>query len=116
MSATRLSRKVARRIGENIRRRRRDDLRLTQEQLAEAAGGYESGYIGEIERAVKQPSLGLLLRIAQALDTSVSRLLEGVDGDPQREASRLRIKRQLRRQIEDREGELKDLLDRYLRY
>lgn len=104
---------VAARIGANIRRRRKVEMKLTQEQLAEA-GGYEPGYISEVERAVKRPSLGFLINIARALDTSASELLAGVDEPPQPEPPELRSHSNLGHEIQDRFQELQGLLEEYL--
>lgn len=49
---------------------------LTQEQLAERAG-LSVPYISHIERAVKQPSLEALVRLAAALDITLDQLLAG---------------------------------------
>ena len=52
----------------------RNEKDLTQEQLAEKVG-ISTVYMGEIERDIKQPSLSVLLDIAEALDVSVDYLL-----------------------------------------
>lgn len=52
----------------------RNSKDLTQEQLAEKVG-ISTVYMGEIERDIKQPSLSVLLDIAEALDVSVDYLL-----------------------------------------
>ena len=110
MSSVRLTRKMVLRIGNNIRRRRKEVLKLTQEQLAEA-GGYEPGYIGEIERAVKQPSLTFVVRIADALQTNVSEILQGIDSDPIRDQARREARRMVRRRIQENLCELQELLE-----
>ena len=109
-----LSRQVAARIGANIRQRRKQELKLTLEQLAEA-GGYEPGYISAVERAVKQPSLNFIFTIARALDTTAERLLQGADHDPERESERSRSQWRVRRQIGGAIRELEQLLDDFLK-
>ncbi|HSR69238.1 MAG TPA: helix-turn-helix transcriptional regulator [Acidobacteriota bacterium] len=105
--------KIAARIGANIRKRRKLELKLTQEQLAEA-GGYEPGYISEVERAVKRPSLGFLFNIARALNTSAAELLEGVDETPLEEVMEQETDPDLRFEIQNRFQELHGLLEEYL--
>lgn len=63
-------------IGLNIRKRR-DEVGITQEALAEKVG-LSPGYIGVIERGEKLPKLAVFIRIANALETSSDRLLSGV--------------------------------------
>jgi transcriptional regulator with XRE-family HTH domain len=61
----------------NIGNRIRDErlrARLTQWQLAEKAGCNES-YIGQIERGVKNPSLEIIVNIANALNITVDFLI-----------------------------------------
>ncbi|HSR50012.1 MAG TPA: helix-turn-helix transcriptional regulator [Acidobacteriota bacterium] len=106
---------IAARIGANIRRRRKVEMKLTQEQLAEA-GGYEPGYISEVERAVKRPSLGFLINIARALDTSASELLAGVDDPPQPPVPSLQGIPDLSEEIQTRFQELQGLLEEYLHH
>jgi transcriptional regulator with XRE-family HTH domain len=36
------------------------------------------GYVGELERGDRSPSLATILRLAEALDTTASALLEGM--------------------------------------
>lgn len=50
-----------------ILRERRTARAMTQEQLAEAAGIHPK-YVGMLERGLRQPTLDVLLRLAQALD------------------------------------------------
>lgn len=61
----------------NVGNRIRDErlrARLTQWQLAEKAGCNES-YIGQIERGAKNPSLEIIVNIANALNITVDYLL-----------------------------------------
>lgn len=63
-------------IGQNIRKRR-DEMGITQEALAEMVG-LSTSYIGAIERGEKLPKLTVFIRIANALEVSSDRLLSGV--------------------------------------
>jgi transcriptional regulator with XRE-family HTH domain len=67
---------VAEQLGLNIRvsRTRRQ---LTQEGLADAAELHPT-YISEIERGKRRISVETLLKIAKALNCSVSELLDGI--------------------------------------
>lgn len=47
---------------------------LSQERLGEATG-LSTNYIGEMERGLKAPGLGVLVRLARALDVSLHELL-----------------------------------------
>lgn len=64
-----------REIGGRIRKLR-EARDLTQEALAERAG-ISPTYQSRIELGDKRPSLGVLVRIATALDITVDRLLTG---------------------------------------
>ena len=55
-------------------RRRRYELDLSQEQLAEKAD-FHVNFIGGIERAERNPSLLSLVSLAKALDCSLIELL-----------------------------------------
>lgn len=61
-------------LGRRIREER-TKLRLTQEQLAEAAEVNES-YIGQVERGEKNPSLETVVSIANSLGVTVDYLLQ----------------------------------------
>lgn len=61
-------------LGTRIREERMK-LRLTQEQLAEAAEVNES-YIGQVERGEKNPSLETVVSVANALGVTVDYLLQ----------------------------------------
>ena len=67
-------RKFAVLIGARIRKLR-EELGFTQAVLAEAVD-LESGYLSQVERGRKLPSLGALLRIAEALKTTPADLLQ----------------------------------------
>ncbi|MHB8132561.1 MAG: helix-turn-helix domain-containing protein [Mobilitalea sp.] len=60
-------------LGNRIREER-IRAKLTQEKLAEAVGCNES-YIGQIERGMKNPSLEVIVNIANALGCTVDHLL-----------------------------------------
>lgn len=60
-------------VGSNVRKRRQL-AGLTQEQLAFAAE-IDLTYIGGIERGKRNPSVLVLARIAEALDTEPAELL-----------------------------------------
>lgn len=53
----------------------RKKIGMSQEVLAERSG-YDSGYISQIERGIRRPSLKALTRIADALSIPVACLLE----------------------------------------
>ena len=59
-------------LGEAVRRLRLE-AKMSQEQLAEAAGT-DLTQVGGVERGVRNPSYTTLLRLAAALDTSVGEL------------------------------------------
>jgi transcriptional regulator with XRE-family HTH domain len=61
-------------VGRNVRRLRKE-RGLTQEQLALDAG-IDLTYLGGIERGRRNPSVSVLGRIAAALGSAPSRLLE----------------------------------------
>lgn len=60
------------RFGKAIRRRRRE-LDLSQEKLAEISGLHRT-YISSIERGQRNPSLENIENLAKALDISISSL------------------------------------------
>ncbi|MFA6175534.1 MAG: helix-turn-helix transcriptional regulator [Phycisphaerae bacterium] len=64
------------RFGLNVRQRR-ESLTFTQEKLAERAE-LDPSYISGIERGVRNPSVTSIVRVAKALGTTASELLEGV--------------------------------------
>ena len=64
---------VRRRIGSRIHRRRRQ-LKLSQEQLAEHVG-FSPNYIAHLERGSRGISLVTLVRLARGLRTSMAHLL-----------------------------------------
>lgn len=64
-------------LGEAIRRLRLE-ANLSQEQLAERAGT-DLTQVGGIERGVRNPSYTTLLRLADALETSVGKIATFAD-------------------------------------
>lgn len=66
-------------VGSRIRSRR-DALGLTQEELA-ARAGIHSETLSRVERGRMQPTLTLLLALAEALGATTSVLLGEVPGD-----------------------------------
>ncbi len=58
-------------------RRVRHAKKMTQEELAEAAG-LSARYVGDIERADKSPSVSVLGRIADALKIDPAELIQPV--------------------------------------
>mgnify|MGYP000470434406 CR=1 FL=1 len=67
-------------IGANVRRLRRE-RGLTQEKLAEAAG-IETNYVQMIEYVKTNPSVKVLVNVADALGVEVKALLEPAEITP----------------------------------
>ena len=65
-------------FGETVRRRR-TELGLTLEQLAERAG-LSPNFIGAVELGKRDPSLSTVLAIAKGLKVGAGELLGGVEG------------------------------------
>ena len=63
-------------IGKRIRKRR-NELKLTMEQLAEKIG-LTTGYVGNIERGESVPSIDTLVRIANSLSVNMDYLCQDV--------------------------------------
>ncbi|WP_059000103.1 helix-turn-helix domain-containing protein [Leptolyngbya sp. NIES-2104] len=63
---------IKQRFGKAIRRRRRE-LDLSQEELAERAEMHRT-YISDIERGIVNPSLEVIEKLTDALNTTVSEL------------------------------------------
>jgi transcriptional regulator with XRE-family HTH domain len=63
-------------FGSNVRRIRKS-LGLSQEELAEKIGIHRT-YIGSIERGERNISLNNIIAIAQALNTPIAKLFEGI--------------------------------------
>ena len=63
-------------LGMNVRRRR-EEKELTQEALAERAD-LDPTYISGIERGMRNPSVLSVVRIAKALGTTSSKLMDKV--------------------------------------
>ena len=78
-------------VGRRVRSAR-EELQLTQEQLAERAGLHVS-YVGQIERGLREPSLKSLFAVAKALNLQVAALLS------EAEEKEDRLLRELRRSV-----------------
>ena len=63
-------------VGQNMRRRRQE-LRLTQEELAERLEAINHPYLSEIENGKRAVTLATVARIAEALEVTPSYLLAG---------------------------------------
>lgn len=61
-----------------VLRQLRKEAGLTQEQLALAAG-IERNYVSLIERGINQLALKVIFKLAEALDTSPSKILQQVE-------------------------------------
>jgi len=59
-------------------RRERVALRISQEELARRSG-LQRTYISDLERGTRNPSVGSIQRIAQALEVPVAKLFEQLD-------------------------------------
>ena len=64
---------VARQFGQAVRKLRIKKS-MTQQQLADSCG-VDIGYIGQIERGLRNPSLGVIHSIASVLHVSVMHLI-----------------------------------------
>lgn len=64
---------VAELFGTTLREVRRE-RGLSQERLAEMTS-LSTNYIGEMERGLKAPGLGVIVRLCRALDVSIAHLL-----------------------------------------
>ena len=64
-------------LGKNIKKRR-EELCLTQEQLAEKSNK-SLNFVGKIEVAFCHPSLNTLIELAKVLETTVSHLTENCE-------------------------------------
>lgn len=64
-------------LGRKVRRLRLE-LGLSQEALGEESGLHRT-YIGSVERGERNVSLSNILRIANALETTASKLLEDIE-------------------------------------
>jgi len=75
-----MSAKSTKKIGEN-EQRRRSALGLSQRALAEKANTTAAA-VSHIERGQRQPSAGLLSRLASALECSTDHLISAKDAPP----------------------------------
>lgn len=58
----------------------RESLGLSQEDLAGRAGIHRT-YVSQLERGIKSPTLGVLIKIAKALDTKPSLLVRAFEDE-----------------------------------
>ena len=70
----------AQRFGQNVRKRR-EDLNLTQEDLAAEAGMHPTA-ISHIELGKRDARFNNIVRLAAALDIAPGDLFDGVAGEP----------------------------------
>jgi transcriptional regulator with XRE-family HTH domain len=61
-------------LAKNIKRLR-DEMSISQEELAYRCGLHRT-YLSGVERGIRNPSLDIIEKIAKALNVSVSRLTE----------------------------------------
>ncbi len=88
-------------------RRRRKELGLTMQQVADHAG-LSVGFISQVERGLTAPSLSSLVSLSEALDTHISRFLDQPDGSE-------RVTRQTSRTAYSIEGPEEESAARYER-
>jgi len=69
---------VRERFGDAVRARR-EELGMTQEDLAEKAGIHRT-YLSDVERGTRNLSLINIERLAAALSVSMAKLFEAVEG------------------------------------
>ena len=72
-----MSQQLLRKLGENVKRLRLAKG-LSQERLAEITGLHRT-YVGGVERGERNISLLNLARLAKALGSSLSDLMDGID-------------------------------------
>ena len=53
---------------------------MSQEDLADRAGIHRT-YVSQLERGIKSPTLGVLIKIAKALDTKPSLLVRAFEDE-----------------------------------
>lgn len=69
-----MDKQILKKFGDRVRKLR-GERKMTQEQLADAAG-IERSYMGTIERGERNPTLLKVFKIATALKTSFGKLLD----------------------------------------
>lgn len=57
---------------------KRVSAEMSQEELAERIDSTRS-YVSDLERGVKEPCLGMIMRLAKAFDQTASEFLHGID-------------------------------------
>ena len=65
---------VTKRVGQNLRRAR-EELGISQEDLADRAGLHRT-YVSGVERGVRNPTVTVLEKLAKALKVKSSSLLD----------------------------------------
>ena len=73
-----MSEKALKALGDAIRERRGEIDGLSQEGLADLAGMHRT-YVSEIERGLRNPSYRNLVKLAAALEVSLSELVARAD-------------------------------------
>jgi transcriptional regulator with XRE-family HTH domain len=68
---------------------RRAKLQISQEELAHRAGVHRS-FVARLELAETQPSLAVLIRIAEGLDADVVEVMAGISARYQKELRQVR--------------------------
>lgn len=67
-----------------VMRRRRDTLGMTQKVLGQLSQ-FNRSYVADLERGAANPSLGTILRIADALHLSAAELMQRVESEIKRD-------------------------------
>ena len=67
-------------LGRRVKQRR-DELGLTLRACAEGHD-FSYGWLGKLESGIRNPTLASLLDVAEALDTSLASLVEGLSYTP----------------------------------
>lgn len=75
-AARRAASPLLREFGDRVRSRR-DELEISQEALAHAAG-LQRAYIGQIETGLRSPGLDTLTRLARGLEMDLGDLMAGL--------------------------------------
>ena len=70
---------ITRIVGENVRRAR-EAIDLSQEELGDKAG-VDRTYVSGVERGVRNPTVKVLARLAEALETTPDKLLVREGGE-----------------------------------
>lgn len=107
---------LSQRLGRRIRTLR-DERELSQDQLADRAE-ISRAYISSVEVGAKTPSVEVLVRLAEALDVSLSEIFLDVDREPPKELASISaatagqpigIQRRIFRVVEEMLGAVREL-------